>query len=103
MGVIYRDETIAIIQDNDVFYVESYKKGLTLESFIDLLKQYPYINITNLMTVKNVLSNAPCGPEMFASVKGRISIEISRDGLEAYMTLNIPPEELAMEKRNDLV
>lgn len=103
MEVIYRDEAIAITQDKDVFYLESFNKGTTLESFNELLKQFPYIKITSFITVKNVLSNAPYGPEMFACVKERISIEISKDGLEAYMTLNIPEQELAQKKRNELV
>lgn len=101
--VFYKDDNIIITQTSDGFFLESLKPGMTAEDFFEFVKQFPTIQITSLLAIKKVLTNAPAGPELFALLKERITVEISEDKLSAYMTLNLTPEELPMDRRKDLI
>lgn len=101
-SLIYENDNIIITQTPDGFFLESLKSGLTVDGFFELLKQFPYIQVTSFLAVKKVLTNAPAGPELFAVSKDRIKVEISEDKLYAYITLNLTSEELGMNKRKEL-
>ncbi len=101
--VIYRDNAIAIIEKNDGFYIQSFKKGTSLDSFNSLMLQFPNIKITNYLPVKSALNSAPYGPELFAVGKERVLVIISGNNLEAKITLNIPSAELSPDNRKNLI
>jgi len=101
--VIFRDQTLAIIKRTDGYYIETFAKGRTPLYFNALLEQFPYINVTDYSAVVSALKNAPYGPVRFGIGKERIAVDIFDNGLEAKITLNLPPEELSIDNRRNLV
>ncbi len=102
--LLYKNEYIEIWQEAKLFYVKSTAKGLTLEMFNTILRDsIPNIRLTNFIAVKNVLTNAPSGPEAFGEERDRITISITDDGLKAYMTLYVSEEDLSSYRRVNLV
>ena len=100
--LIYRNDHVVLTQTVDGFFIESLKLGMSTEDFFELIKSYPFIQVTSVLAIKKVLENAPAGPELFAVVKEHIKVEISKDYLNAYITLNVMPEELTKDKRKEL-
>lgn len=100
--VIYSSEYIAISKRDDGYYIQSFRKGMTLEQFNRIILDHPEIRVTAIMTVRNALINAPRPPELFAGRKDKISIELSEDELKAYVTLCVDNEELVGSRRADL-
>ena len=101
-NTIYSSEYIAIYKKADCFYIQSFKKGMSLEQFGRLMQDHPEIRITSIMAVRNALVNAPRPPELFAERKDRILIELSEDELKAYVTLCVDEDELNGPRRADL-
>lgn len=101
-SLIYRNDNIIITQTSDGFFLESFKPGMTVDGFFEIINQFPCIQVTSVLAIKKVLTNAPAGPELFAVPKERIKVEISEDKLSAHITLNLTPEELGMDKRKEL-
>ena len=54
------------------------------------------------MAVRNAIVNAPRPPEKFAEIKERVNIEVSDDGLQAFITLFVNEEDLSGPHRADL-
>jgi uncharacterized protein (DUF342 family) len=101
--LLYKNDYIEILKENGVFYIKSTNRGYSLEMFNDILKAYPVIKVTSFMTLRNVINNAPRGPEPFGEERERVSLRISEDGLKAYMTIYVNHEELAPDNRINLV
>lgn len=101
-NVVYSSEYIAIIKMQDGYYIQSFRKGMSLEQFNRILLDYPEIKVTSIMAVRNALVNAPRAPELFAAKKERISAELAEDDLKAYVTLCVEDNELTGSKRADL-
>jgi len=100
--VVYSDEFIEIVERDDGYYIQSFKKGMSLEQFNKLISDHPEIKITSIMSVRNALVNAPRPPALFAEAIERVKVEISRDELKAYVTLHVDDDELDGPKRADL-
>jgi hypothetical protein len=100
--VVYCSEYIKITKKNDGFYIESYKKGMTLEQFNKLISTHPEIKVNSFMTIKNALLNAPVSPAKFGELKDRIDVEVSGDELRAFITLSVTEDELIGEKADAL-
>lgn len=94
-NIVFSNEFVSITRRQDGFYIESYKKGMTLEQFNVLINDYPQIKISGVMTVRNALVNAPRPPEKFAEVKERITVDISDDELRAFITLCVEEDEFS--------
>lgn len=103
MSEIFRDDTLVITREQDGYYIQTFRNGRSLESFSELLRQMPYLEITRFQTVRKALLEAPYGPELFGVEKEKINVKISADGLEAYVTLNMAPEKLKKEARTELI
>ncbi|MGI6085523.1 MAG: DUF342 domain-containing protein [Acetivibrionales bacterium] len=101
--LLYKNDYIEILKEKGTFYIKSTNRGYTLDMFDNLLKSFPTIKITSFMTLRNVLSHAPRGPEPFGEERERINLRITEDGLKAYMILYINREELASNNRINLV
>ena len=101
-NVIFSSENVLVIEKEDGYYIQSFKKGMSIDQFNKLMLEHPEINITSIMTIRNSLVNAPRPPEKFAEAKERVSVELSEDELRAYVTLNIREEELSGMHRSDL-
>ncbi len=94
-NVVFKSEFISVTIRQEGFYIESFRKGMTLDQFNRLMSDHPEIKITSIMTVRNALVNAPRGPEKFAEAKERIMIDISEDELKAHLTLCVEEGELS--------
>ena len=64
--VIFSNDYIKLIEEDDGFYIESYKKGYTLEEFNQILSDFPQIRITNFVVLRNTILNAPKFQTKFA-------------------------------------
>lgn len=100
--VIYSSDFISISKKDDGFYIQSFRKGISLEQFSRIMLDHPEIRITSIIAIRNVLMNAPMPPEKFAESKERIFIELSEDEFKAYVTLCMDEEELSSSHRADL-
>lgn len=103
MGEIYRDDTLVITYGHDGYYIETFKKGHSPDSFAELLRQIPGLEITSFQTVRKALLEAPYGPEFFGVEREKITVKLSPDQLQAYVTLDMAPEKLQPENRRELV
>lgn len=100
--VIFESEYARITRKQDGFYIETLRKGMTLDQFNRLMLNHPEINITNIMAIRNSIFNAPRPAEKFGVAKDRIVIEFSEDELRAYLTLCVEEEELTGPGKADL-
>lgn len=100
--IVFKSEFISITIRQDGFYIESFRKGMTQEQFNMLMSSHPEIKITGIMAVKNALVNAPRAPEKFGKTKERIIIDVSEDGLRAFMTLCVGEEDLSESGKANL-
>ncbi|NLX63554.1 MAG: DUF342 domain-containing protein [Clostridiaceae bacterium] len=103
MTLLYKNDFIEILREKNQFYINSLSKGYSMEMFNEVLKSFPMIKVTSFMTIRNVIYNAPRGPEPFGEERERISLKVSDDKLKAYMTLYVYDEELKAENRLELV
>ncbi len=102
-SVVYSDEFICIFIRSDGFYIESFKKGLTLDQLSSILAKYPEIAVTSLGNLRNALVLAPRKPQKFAEQRERITVHISEDGLSATILFNMTEEALDIRNREALV
>ncbi|MDF2986262.1 MAG: putative polymerase with domain, hydrolase domain and Zn ribbon [Eubacterium sp.] len=91
---IYSSPFIEITKREDGFYLQSFKKGLSVDEFNKIIGAHPEIQINNFTVIKEALILAPQPVRKFALSKERLTVDISGDGLKAFMTLNVSPEEL---------
>lgn len=100
--IVYSDEYVEIVERDDGYYIQSFKKGMSLDQFNKLISDHPEIKITSIMSVRNALVNAPRPPALFAEAMERVEVELSKDELKAYVTLHVSDDELNGSKRADL-
>jgi len=100
--VIFSNDYIKLIEEDDGFYIESYKKGYTLEEFNQILSDFPQIRITNFVVLRNTILNAPKFQTKFAEKRERVEITVTKDHLKAFATLYIPASELTEENREKI-
>lgn len=77
---IFSSPYIIITQRDDGYYIESLKKGLSIDEFQKILNSHPEIKVTDFAVIKNALVLAPQDPKN-AIAKERISVEVSGDEL----------------------
>ncbi len=102
-NIMYFSDYISIIKKADGFYIESYKKGMSVEEFNKIIGQHPEIKITSFMSIKNAILFAPKPPVKFGEVKDRISVEFSSDELKAYIRLCVEEREFLEDARGRLI
>lgn len=102
MSEIYRDDALVITQEQGNYYIETFKKGISPDSVYKLVKQFPGFEITRFNAMHKALLNAPYGPELFGIKKDQITVQVSQDMLEAYITLNVPAQKLDRVYRDQL-
>ena len=100
---VFLSEYISISRRPDGFYIESFRKGMSLEQFNRLMADHPEIRITSIMPIRNALVNAPRAPEKFGEARDRISIEVSENEMKAHLTLCVSQEELSGSGRAGLL
>lgn len=88
--IIYQSDDIIITRKGNDFFMQTLKEGMSINDFNSLLIDFPQIEITSFMAIKNTLSKASQEPIKFGENKPPISVEISSDAMKAFVTLNIP-------------
>jgi len=102
--VVYANDLIEISRNGTEFSVRSLKPGMSMQQFDQLLSErFPQIAVTAFQSVRRVLASPPAGPEVFGSLRERVCIRVSEDGLKAWMTLHVEPENLNPQNRINLV
>lgn len=101
--VIFSSEHIIVTKQDDGYYIESLKAGMSIEQFNRLMGEHPEIKITSFMAIKTTLMSAPKPDTKFGEVKDRVVVDISADELRAYITLAVMENELAIDKKVMLV
>jgi len=51
-NIIYFSDYICITKGADGFYIESYKKGMSVDEFNKIIGRHPEIKITSFMAIK---------------------------------------------------
>ncbi len=92
--VVYSSPFIEITKRVDGYYLQSFKKGLNVDEFNKIVGANPEIQINNFSVIKEALVFAPQPARKFAMSKERVSVDVSGDGLKAFITLNVSAEEL---------
>lgn len=100
---LYKDSFIEITESGNAFYLESFRPGMTIERFNEIIKTMPMIRITSALLVNSVLTRAPHAPVNFGERKERIQIEVTTDELKAYIILNLPLHEFEPQNRKALI
>ncbi|AEV66799.1 DUF342 domain-containing protein [Acetivibrio clariflavus] len=101
--IIYSSEFIKIIRKENDFFIESYKKGMSINEFNEIIIKYPNIKIVSFLAIKNAILFAPKPMEKFGELKERISVIVSKDELKAYVKLSVPENELIGNAKQNLV
>ena len=91
---IFSNPYIAVVKNSEEVYIESFTKGMSFQNLAKSLEDYPEIRITNHSAIKRALHQAPHPLVKFGELKKRVDVEISGDGLSAYITLYVREEEL---------
>ena len=91
---IYSSPFIEITKSGDGFYLQSFKKGLSVDEFNRIIGSHPDIQISNFVVIKEALVFAPQEARNFALVKEKVIIEVSGDELKAFVTINCSEGEL---------
>lgn len=92
--IIYSSPYIEITKRGDGFYIQSFKKGLSVVEFNKILSSLSEIQVSNFLVIKEALVFAPQEPRRFGSVKEKIKVEVSGDKLKAYVTICADKSEL---------
>ncbi|MGE5474058.1 MAG: FapA family protein [Ignavibacteriales bacterium] len=100
--IIFKNDFIQIEFDKEEFFIESFKSGFSLSDFNQIIEKNPQIRITSFTAVKSSLMFAPKAREKFGELKEKIQVDVSPDGLKAFIIFNAVPEELALSNRENL-
>ncbi len=91
---IYTSPFLEITRRSDGFYLQSFKKGLSVDEFNKIIGSHPEVQVSNFIVIKEALVFAPQPARKFALFKEKVIVDISGDGLKAFITLNANDEEL---------
>ncbi len=97
--IVFSSEQITITKRTDGYYIESFKNGMSLEQFNNIMGSHPEIKVTSFMAIKNALLFAPRTPVRFGETKERVVVEVSGDELKAYVTLSVMEADFSGERR----
>ncbi|MEN8908368.1 MAG: FapA family protein [Clostridiales bacterium] len=100
--IVFVSDKIIITKKKKELFIESFRKGMSMDEFNILLKNHPEIKINNFLVIKNALLEAPKCVEKFGELRERISVEVSEDELKAMIVLSVLPEELEKENLEEL-
>lgn len=92
--IIYSSPYIEITKSGDGFYIQSFKKGLSVGEFNSILNSFSEIQVSNFVVIKEALVFAPQEPRRFGSTKEKVKVEVSGDKLKAYVTICADKSEL---------
>ncbi|HEX9060134.1 MAG TPA: FapA family protein [Clostridia bacterium] len=102
-NILFKSEHVLITQEADGFYIESFQKGMTIDQFNKIMACHAEIKITNFMAIKNSILLAPRPSTKFGELKDRITVDVSSDGLKAYITLAVMENEFEGDRLLSLV
>lgn len=93
---IIRNDYFLIFEKDNYLFIQTYALGFLIENFNNLLKQHPRIAISNFGVLKNALETIKNTPVKFGYLKPKFEISISRDNLEAILTINLSKEDIEL-------
>jgi len=100
--IIFANEAIEIIEENDRVFIKSSKPNYPLKALDQLLKQFPRIRCTNFSTLKRMLGKISGEFIEIGQWLPKIELDISQDQMSATITLNVTNEEVK-NNQNELL
>ena len=101
--VVYSSDYILITRRPDGYYIETFRQGISIEDFNQILSTHPEIKIINFVAIKNAIFKSPSRPEKFGIERERVLVDITSDGLRAYITLFVDEKEFLEQYKSKLL
>lgn len=96
---VYSSDFIRIFKDDEGYFIESFKAGMSFDELNRVISENPGIKITDFNVLRSAVINAPITPQKFGEQKERVSVEFSNDKLKAYVVLCVDDYELEEGKQ----
>ncbi len=99
--VVYENEFFTLTANNDnALFITVSKIGYELRQFNSIIIDLPIIQLTNFNNLKNAISMITSEPIHIGSIRPRVEVILSSDGLEASIKLNISAQEMTENRIN---
>lgn len=92
--IIFSSDNLKIFSSDKNVYIETYSHDITVEHLQNILNEHPEIQITGFIAIKNTLGTVTTQPVKIGELKDRIVVQCTDNDMKAYVTLNIPKDEL---------
>lgn len=102
-NVIFASDDIKIFSSGKDIMLETFSDNLAIDLLQDILSDHPEILVTNFIAVKNSFNSATTKPIKIGELKDRIVVQCMDNDMKAYITLNLPKNELKTIVRNQLL
>lgn len=98
--VIYSNEFIELIEEENSYYLKVLKKGLTMPELNKLLLDFPRVRVLKFNSIKEALSSNSNKMVKIGDKKPLVDVFVSKDKLEASVFINMTEKEFeAIEKK----
>lgn len=102
-NIIFSDEYVEIILEDDQVYIKVLQKKYELSTFQEILKNFPRIKITQFIALKAAISNAIEQLVNVGEYKPIVEISISNDQLKAFANINLSPNDFNQADKKELI
>lgn len=102
-NVIYSNEYLELIEEEEQYYVRVFEKGYNLNDFNNIMLQYPRINLTCFSALTSAIALASGKIIKIGIKKPLVELSVSKDRLKGYVTLNMTCEEFHSRDKSELV
>lgn len=103
MNALYQSHEFAIIPSGDDYLIETYLPDLNLQNVVNTIVNLQGVTITSFIALRKALASAPSSPMIFGKRLGNILISLMREATEAYISFDLPEEDLLGITRNKLI
>lgn len=102
-NVIFSNEHVEIILEEDQIYIKVLQKKYELTIFQEIIKNFPRIKITQFIALKAAITNAIEQLVNIGEYKPIVEISISNDHLKAFANINLTPDDFRQANKNELI
>jgi uncharacterized protein (DUF342 family) len=96
--IIYESKYITISKKDKNFYIQTYQKGLSMQEFNVIISKHNNIRIVDFNVIKDAILKAPQESKKFGDEKKRITIDVTKDEMKAYLTLCVEDKEFVDDR-----
>ncbi|WP_064091615.1 DUF342 domain-containing protein [Rossellomorea aquimaris] len=95
-----KNDYFSLTEKNAVLYINVNKKGFNILQFNSLIKKYPRVSISDVITLRDALQNADSEDTKIGYLKPEIECSITADEMEADVILHITEEQFLNNKNH---